>query len=314
MKKPPIVLLVVGICLLFVVVAFSLLKVWPDSKVHVIHCDVGQGDAVIIMHNFTQVLIDSGRDDQVLQCLEKHLPFTDKTIEFIIATHPDNDHIAGFPAVFEEYSVLNLFLLGAVKDTKSFQQFHAGVVQLQEKGTRIWLAEADQRLVLAPSVELIVLFPFQKVGKLEYFSANVSETQLSDIAQEQSVYIKSINDLSIATKLIVGNYMHLLMADLEKGGEQALLSKGLIPDVDVLKVGHHGSNTSSTLRFLEKAQPEYVVVSSGKNNQYDHPHPEVMERIEALSSKVLRTDLDGDIEWISDGHTFQWRTSRKSKE
>lgn len=313
MKQLPFLSTVVIVCMVLIVTMYTLMRAWPDGKFHVIHCDVGQGDAVVITYNFTQVLIDSGRDDKVVQCLERYLPFTDKTLEFVIVTHPDNDHIGGFPAVFEQYSVSHLFLLGAVKDTKMFQQFHAEVVRLRLKGTSIQLAEANQRLVLGPFAELTVLFPLKKVGKIEHFYTQLSETQLSALENEQSAHIKSVNDVSIATKLVVGKHTHLLMADVEKGGELALLSMKLIPDVDILKAGHHGSNTSTTIDFLNASRPEYIVISSGKNNQYGHPHPKVIERIETLSSRVLRTDLDGDIEWISDGTTFQWKTSRNNR-
>jgi competence protein ComEC len=289
------------------IIGLSLIKIWPDMNVHVVFCNVGQGDAILISYQFTQLLIDSGPDSKVLKCLQKNIPFLDKTLEIVIATHPDKDHIGGFPAVFGQYKVNDFFLLGVAKNTNDFKAFRNEVIKLQHQGTKLWFPN-HQVLKIGNTMELEIITPRENIGNNNLFSANLTETQLSAYFEDHAAKYQSINDVSIATLLKVGKYKHLLMADVETPGELALTRSKVLTKVDVLKAGHHGSKTSTTQALLDQIQPEYVVISSGKNNRYGHPHPEVVNRIEALSSKILRTDELGQIEWISDGSHFQWKT------
>ena len=290
---------------LVTIIGLSLIKVWPDSKVHVVFCDVGQGDAVLITYQFTQLLIDSGPDAKVLKCLQKNIPFFDKTIEIVIATHPDKDHIGGFPAVFGHFRANDFFVLGVAKNTDDFRAFRNSVIQLQQQGTTLWFPNF-QTIKIAEAVELEIITPRQSIGSKNLFSSQLTESQLSTYFDEHTRKYHSINDISIATLLKVGKYTHLLMADVETTGEHSLMRSKVLPKVDVLKAGHHGSKTSTTQALLDQTRPEYVVISSGKNNRYGHPHAEVVKRIEALPSKMLRIDELGQIEWTSDGSTFQW--------
>jgi competence protein ComEC len=289
---------------------FALLSRWPDRLVHVVFCDVGQGDAILIYSQFTQLLIDSGPDQKVNECLQRYMPLGDQTIEVAIATHPDKDHIGGFPAVFGRYNVSHFFLLGVGKNTQDFSTFRQAVIKATSQGTSLHLGHSGSQVILAGKFTLTLVYPTEKIGYIELFSSQLTETQLLDVYSAQEKEYSSVNDVSIASFLDVGVFRHLLMADVEKSGELALTRSQVLTKIDILKAGHHGSNTSSTLELLEQTQPEYVVISAGKNNRYGHPHPDVLKRLNLFSSSILRTDLQGTIEWISDGQEAKWKTEQ----
>lgn len=306
-----IILIMIGASLL-ILVGTRLLSRWPDDQVHVFYCDIGQGDSILIIYRFIEVLIDSGPDQSITNCLARHFPPGDKTIEMVIATHPDNDHIGGFPAVFRQYRVSNLFLIGVGKTTRDFSDFRKSVLELLSRGTHVYLGRAGQYFEVPGKIKLTIISPQVEVGTLRLFSGQTTETYLSDTIHHQEAILKSINDVSIGTILEVGRYKTLLMADIESSAELALIAHRVLGRVNVLKAGHHGSKSSNTIPFLTITRPEYVVISAGKNNRYGHPHQEVMDRLAIFHSKIYRTDRDGDVEWVSNGSTFQWRTQHKN--
>lgn len=295
-------------CLVLILVGTRLLGRWPDDQVHLIFCDVGQGDSILLIYRFTQVLIDSGPDQSVTDCLARHFPPGDTTIEMVIATHPDSDHIKGFPAVFRHFRVSNLFLIGVGKTTRDFSDFRQAVLELLSRGTRIYLGQAGQHFEIPGKFKLTIIAPRGEVGTLQLFSGQITEKQLSDTIHQQEAKYTSINDESIGAFLEIGLYKILLMADIEAPTELALIKSRVLSKVDILKAGHHGSKSSTTQPFLDITRPEYVVISAGKGNRYGHPHQEVLDRLAIYSSHIYRTDRDGDIEWVSNGSSFQWKT------
>lgn len=296
--------------LILLLVGTRLLSRWPDNQVHVVFCNVGQGDSILIISRFTQVLIDSGPDERVTECLARHLPPGDTNLEIVIATHPDTDHIGGFPAVFRHFNVSHLFLIGVGKPTRDFSDFRQAVVELLSRGTQVHLGQAGQGFGVNERFQMTVISPRDEVGMLELFTGQKTEEQLSDIFRLQEEQYKSINDVSIATFLHIGQFKILLMADVEKDTELALVNSRVLTPVHILKAGHHGSKTSSIESFLAKVRPEFVVISAGKNNRYKHPHQEVLERIASYRSQIFRTDRDGDIEFITNGQAFHWKTQQ----
>jgi beta-lactamase superfamily II metal-dependent hydrolase len=289
-------------------VGTQLLSRLPDNQVHLFFCDVGQGDGILLVYKSIQVLIDSGPNQAILSCLARHVPPGDTTIEVAIATHPDLDHIGGFSAVFRHFKISHIFLIGVGKDTRDFYDFRKAVIEQLSRGTQVYLARSGQSITVHGVFQMKIISPQVEVGTLELFTGQKTETQLSDIIRLQEASIKSINDVSIGTFLQVGRYKTLLMADIEKESELALISTRVLGDIDILKAGHHGSKSSTTLPFLSRIQPEYVVISAGKHNRYNHPHPEVMDRLAIFRSKIYRTDEDGDIEWVTNGRQFYWKT------
>lgn len=272
---------------------------WPDDHLRITFCDVGQGDAILISYKFTQVLIDGGPDDSILACLSKNIPFWDNHIELVVATHLDADHIVGLNTALEQYQVGMVLTELQGKNSKEAQAFQERVADTVASGG-IWLIpRVNQKLKLADSLDLKILWS----PEVE----NLTETLLQDaeaVKRQKLVDDKSLNDRSIALIMHFGQFGVFLPGDLEKKGELALLEGGLIEDVDVLKSAHHGSKTSSTPEILAVLQPEVSIISSGKNNSYGHPSPEVISALESIGSDILRTDQLGTITLVSDGKTF----------
>lgn len=270
---------------------------WPSFWPRFVMCDVGQGDALLISHGFVQVLIDGGRDDRVIDCLNSYMPFWDQHLELVVLTHPDADHYGGLATVLQTYTVEKL-LIGATKESADFDRFWEFVQIEQQSGMQIMTPSQGQWLVVSKDVLFEVLWPP---------GIPQAETRLSAYSHQKTVKKQqeiNYNDESIALLLHFGTTLVLMVGDLEAAGEQALLDRGLLLDVDILKVGHHGSKTSSTPAFLAEIRPEFSLISLGKNNSYGHPHPEVLQRLEDLGSQIMRTDLLGSIVLRSSDTSF----------
>jgi len=251
----------------------------PDDKLHLVFCDVGQGDAILVSYRATQVLIDGGPNNRVLHCLANNMPFWDRTIEMVIATHPEADHISGLVDVMERYDVRQFVINSFGKETAVFQEFQ-GLV-LAEK-SNIYFPKEGDRVNLGP-LKLSVLWP-----------------QFQDKILGATTVEKETNDSSIVLKLSFGNFDVLLTGDISTKIESQLD----LTDIEVLKVAHHGSKYSTGEDFLNQAEPELAVISVGKNS-FGHPTEEVIEKLSNLEIKILRTDQEGEIEIISDGKS--WR-------
>lgn len=281
---------------------------WPDKYTRVIFCDVGQGDAIIIQKGFTQVLIDSGPNNRVSDCLNKYLPFWDKDIEIVIATHADKDHIGGFRSVLNEFFVNQMTIGSFGKKTDVFSTFRELVLREQKEGMLLnFLTDSSQYKI----DDNLVLYNYStrvEDTQNELFNDKITETQLWDQIQLQDEWLKKqnldLNTLSVVNILRYENISFLLTGDLDIKGERALIERGLIEDVDVLKVGHHGSKTSTSDEFLSMALPEFSIISVGENNNYRHPSPQVLTKLDDFGSKVLRTDQSGDIVVVTDGQSY----------
>lgn len=300
--------------LTILIVSLSLclvLRAWPDGYTHIIFCDVGQGDAILITHGFSQLLIDAGISEEASFCLDKHLPFWDRQLEVVLATHADADHIGGFAKIFENYQIKKVFLPQVGDESEVFTALRESVMQEKASLAFVGMANSGQNLVFSRGVTAQIVWPIlpalSKNGAYLAWEAGDSETKLEDIfaiLKERESEDLDKNDGSIVVLLQVGSIRVLLTGDLEATGEQSIISKGLIKRAQLLKAGHHGSKTSSSLEFLKRVQPEKVIISSGKNNDYGHPSPEVILRFEAMGAQILRTDQMGDIEIVSDGQKY----------
>jgi competence protein ComEC len=286
---------------------------FPDKSVNMIVCDIGQGDAIIIQQGFFQVLIDTGPDEAVLACLNRHLPFTDKKIDVLILTHYDDDHIGGFASLTDNYQISTIFApLTDKKESEVFLELNKSFLDLIEQGTHLKQPILGQQMAYqdfslgqsAPSL----LFTFLTPAHLEYgFLQNIHffqresrlpETILSALSQENLLNYsqkESTNNRSIALLFQYGQIRIFLSGDLEEEGELSIIKSALIDQVDILKVAHHGSKTSSSRVFLSQVRPELSLISVGKNNRFDHPAPEVLQALQAAFSRIIRTDQSGDI-------------------
>lgn len=240
--------------------------------------DVGQGDGIFFeLPNRTQVLIDGGPGSGILAKLGNVMPFWDRTIDLVIVSHPHADHIDGLIDVLKRYTVRMVIESGASYSSADYNEFHQ---LLKEKKVNVIHARIGQHIVLSNIARLDILAPID----------NVSDKTLTDI-----------HDAMVISRLMYGSTTVLFMGDVEKALEYKMVFSGMRLAADVLKIGHHGSKTSSVQEFLAAVHPQYAVISAGRKNRYGHPHQEVVERIKALGISLLRTDEKGDIVFESDG-------------
>ncbi len=236
------------------------------NETRIVFLAVGQGDAILISQGMNQIVIDGGRDGRLLLSrLGRYVPFYDRTIEVLIPTHPDADHIGGLSALLERYQVKTTLDTGARTDTKSAFLFYR---DLEREGTSFIPAVRGTSITLPRGGKFMVLYPNTPLPE------DVPET----------------NEGSIVARFEYGESSFLFTGDLPD-------EERFIPDLgqaDVLKVAHHGSQYSTSDTFLSLIQPEEAVVSVGKNT-YGHPSPAVLERLSARGVALSRTDLEGDI-------------------
>jgi len=243
--------------------------------------DVGQGDSIFIeTPQNHQILIDGGPSSLVLEKLGKEMPFWDRTIDLVILTHPEYDHLAGLIEVLKSYEVENVLWTGIIRDTDEYKEWQES---LEEEKAKVEIARAGQK-VKAGKVYLDILHPLQNL---------------------EGQTLKDSNNTSIVCRLVFGQNSFLFTGDIYKSVEKELWDRGLELKSDVLKVGHHGSRTSSGKEFIERVFPEIAVIQVGKDNSYGHPHPETLEIFEKYDIKVLRTDINGDIKIISNGLSYE---------
>lgn len=248
----------------------------------VVFLDVGQGDAIFIESPAgNQVLIDGGGGRAVLRELGGVMPFYDRSIDVLIATHPDQDHIGGLPDVLERYDVSFVIESGATNDTGAFDALERFI---NNEGAEHVRAQRGQIVNLGGGAYLEILFPDRDVSRVG----------------------GDTNSASIIAELVYGETEVLLTGDAPDAVENylALLDSGGLQS-DILKVGHHGSRTSTTDLFLSAVRPKYAVISAGEDNRYGHPHKEVLNQLAVAGVAVFGTYESGTIVFKSDGKTLE---------
>ena len=237
--------------------------------------DVGQGDAIFVeAPNGNQILIDGGPNKAVLRELSKQMPFYDRTIDGIILTHPHLDHYAGLNEVMKKYKVNLEMDPGTKVKGAGFGEFE-NLTKI--KNIKSLYAKRGMIINLGKDLRLDILLPV------------INDENLSE------------HDGMLVSRLVYKNNSFLLTGDMEDNLENFLISFGDNVKSDVLKIGHHGSNTSASEKFLGLVNPELAVISAGKNNKYGHPHQEVTNRLAGFEIPTLRTDEKGTIVIESDG-------------
>ncbi len=300
--------LILGVlAVLLIMPVYQLILQWPDNYLRITFCDVGQGDAILITYRFWQVLIDGGPNDKVLTCLQERMPFWDTTLDLVVATHPDADHIVGLTSVLQQYQVNLILTEISGKKTKEAEAFYSQATAAVEEGAWLILPRQAQQLIIAQKLAFKILWPLEETNEIIGPNSEPTETILSDInvikgLENGEKTVK--NDRSIVLNMEFGDFKVFLPGDLERRGEQALLEAGLINEVNMLKAPHHGSKTSTTPGIAAKLRPEITVISSGKNNQYGHPAPEVIDTLITVGSQIFRTDELGSITFVSDGRHY----------
>lgn len=241
--------------------------------------DVGQGDAIFIESPVgNQVLIDGGVGRGVLRVLGAEMPFYDRTLDLIIGTHPDADHIGGLSFVLDRYRVTGILTDQGQSDTEAFDLFNKAS---QQEEAKLIEGVNGTRISLGGGAVLDIIYP--------------------DVGLKAS----NTNDGAVVAVLRYGSNSFLLTGDISQSVENYLAQKfGSNIDIDVLKLAHHGSNTSSSDYFLQTTSPDWAVISAEKDSRYGHPHEEVLERLEAQEISYINTADEGTITFFSDGKSI----------
>lgn len=255
-----------------------------DGLLHIYFLDVGQGDGIFIDFNGNQILIDGGPDNKIIQELGRVMPFQDHSIDLIVLTHPHADHVTGLIEVLKRYKVDRIIENYVPYSTAEYAEWNKA-----KKGSEVMEARAGQVVDLGNGVKLAILFPYQ---------SGAGNVPLAAIA-------KNAHDFMVITRLDYGNEGVLFMGDAEAKVESRLISQGASLSAQFLKIGHHGSKTSTMGEFIDAVGPEIAFIQVGSKNRYGHPHPSVLERLQSRGIKYYRTDISGTIELLLDGQNYK---------
>ena len=248
-----------------------------DPKPMEVHfLDVGQGDATLITCDGHAMLIDAG-DDTKGTAIQNYLKKQKiKSLDYLILTHPDTDHIGGAPVIITKFEIAKVFVSNFEKDSNSYRKLIQALDDKSLKG-------------LTPTVN-----SKYKLGTAEFTILAPNDTY------------DAPNDSSIALLLKNGKNSFLFTGDAEATAEMDILANGIDISADVYKVGHHGSRSSTSQRFFKAVKPDYAVISCGEGTSYGHPHAETLNTLRTNGVAVYRTDEDGTIIATSDGKTISF--------
>lgn len=257
-----------------------------NEKLKVHYIDVGQGDSTFIqLPNGETMLIDGGTrgaGSDLIEYLDKQ---NVKKIDYIIATHPHEDHIGGLVEVINKYTVGKIYMPEVTHTTKVFENL---LLAIQNK---------DKKISKAVAGEVIL---------------DKDRLNIKIIAPEKGFDDSNLNNYSVVIKLDYINNSFLFTGDAEVKSENIILDRGYDIRADVLKLGHHGSDTSTTPDFLDKVKPKYGVISAGKDNKYGHPNKSTIDNLVTRNIEIYRTDLEGTIIAISDGKRISFNEKEDS--
>ncbi|MDP1834212.1 MAG: ComEC/Rec2 family competence protein [Candidatus Moranbacteria bacterium] len=249
----------------------GIIRYGKSQELKVIFLDVGQGDAILISQGSSQILIDGGPDGQVLmEKLGRYVPFWDREIEMVVATHPDQDHIEGLLEVMKNYKIDALVEGTEQSESQLYKNYENLIAQKQiqkieaEAGLKIKLDRAEIEILNPP-------------------------------AEAPAGTVKDTNMYSIVARLVFGQNSFLFTGDLPDTEEKKLLQKNVDLSAQVLKVAHHGSKYATTGEFLDKVKPDVAIISVGRNNRFGHPADEALGRLKERKINIFRTDEKGDV-------------------
>lgn len=274
------------------ILLFTFFSQLPDGKLHVIICDVGQGDAAYIKFpDGKDMLIDGGpggKTPKVLGCLGKYMPLFDRTIDIVVLTHPQEDHLGGLEEVVKRYEVKNFVHSDVGNTTLGYENI---LKLLTEKHITERIVGSGEKITIG-AVAVSVVWPEQSF---------LAQKKASNV-----LGVSNVNDASVVLKLSYGTFDALFPGDADSHVDGELTKVPLSdPDgIEVLKVPHHGSKTGMTEGFFQWLGPIRLALISVGKNSYGHPAEETIARLEKDGAAVLRTDQKGNIEVVSDGKSW----------
>ena len=243
--------------------------------------NVGQGDATMFYTKTREViLVDGGPDMSVLYELGKSLPFYERTIDLMVLTHPDSDHLNGLLDVLERYRVKKIMYTDIVDNSDTYTIFK-DLVALED--AEVIIVKGGENMYIG-ELEINVLYPTQSIQGKSFIDTNES---------------------SIALRLSYDSIDFLLTGDMPQKQEIELIENNQIVESEIMKAGHHGSKTSSAVEFLYAVNPQYAVISAGVDNPYGHPHYRVLQNFENIGAHIIRTDEMGTIHAYTNGREVE---------
>ncbi|GIP25416.1 MBL fold protein [Paenibacillus sp. J23TS9] len=252
------------------------------KKLKVYFLDVGQGASqLLVTPSGKTMLIDAGNNDKEQTMLDYMKKYRISKLDVVIGTHPDADHIGGLDKVIDHIPVTTIYMPKVQSNTKTFESL---LQSIKNKGLKVKTAKAGLSWDLDNQVHVEMLAP-------------------------KGTY-EDTNNMSAVVKITYGKNSFLLTGDAEAESEKAMLASGADVQADVMLVGHHGSNSSTTLKFLKAVNPKYAVIQVGKDNTYGHPKSTVLSRLQKQGVEVYRNDKQGTIEITSDGNSLHIVTER----
>ncbi|KKQ36652.1 MAG: late competence protein [Candidatus Woesebacteria bacterium GW2011_GWA1_37_7] len=289
--------------------------VYPDRNLKIIACDVGQGDGFLAIYGKTEILIDGGPNNNIVDCLSKYLPFWDRTIEIVLLTHPQKDHYMGLVEVFKRYKV-KYFLANSLD---SGSQEYSLLKSLVGGGTINVINPTRGMSMRVGLIHLDILHPSD-----EFLAENAEElkdlktdNRKNDIRIAQLDYKgdvlgsstsdKDPNIFSIVAILRYKDFDGLFTGDISPEVSDMIAQELMTNDkrlIEYIKIPHHGSKNGLTQNLLKAVDPELAVISAGKNNSYGHPHEEILKILRDQDIKILRTDQAGDVIIESSGDNY----------
>lgn len=256
-----------------------------DENLTVHFLDVGQGDSILLEYNGKAMLVDAGERNQgsgISAYLHEH---DISGIDYVVATHPHADHIGGMDEILNGFQVEHFVDSGFPHTSKTYENM---LITIDEKNIPFEVAKKGEEIEFDPAVDVEVLNPGPE-------------------------YSSELNENSVVLKVSYGEVSFLLMGDAGLETEENLMNAGYDLDSDILKVGHHASRSGSGEKFISAVSPEISVIEVGAGNDYGHPHPEILERLQKVS-RIYRTDLDGSIVVTTDGSAYTVTAQKTGRE
>jgi competence protein ComEC len=245
------------------------------NKFKISFLNVGQGDSIFVRtpDDYT-ILVDGGPSGAVLEELAKVMPIYNRTIDVLILSHPHADHVNGLVEIVKRYNIKSVFIVGAEYGNAYYEKF---LEVLKENKVDVNFANSKRDIKVGGDVYIDVVWPVKTMVGEKF---------------------ENINNASLAVKIIYSDKIIFLGGDAEKEEEGQILESGFDINANLLKAGHHGSKTASSQEFLNAVNPQTVVIQSGKDNSFGHPHKQTLEKLFNMGIEVRRNDSEGRIDFI----------------
>lgn len=288
-----------GVCT-FLIIGICLITQLPNGEFLVSFLDVGQGDAIFVRTSDDYiVLIDGGPGPMVLDEIAKVMPIYSRTIDLVTLTHPHADHVNGLVEITKRYNVKQILIVG----TPSHNAFYQELLRIVEmKDIEVLFASSRNDFRIGNEVFLDILWPIENEAGVAYENLNNASVAMRVIWGNEGNQGNDVKDvIENVVENVAGNVKNvkfLLTGDAEIEEESEILEANFDISADILKAGHHGSRTASSEAFLRKVEPKVMVIQSGEENSFGHPHQETLAKSVARDIHVRRNDFEGKVDFI----------------